>query len=328
MLRSSLLKVIIFCILFLHTLLNASSYPNKPLTIIVPFGKGGSTDRLARTMKPFLEEELGQRINVVNKKGQGTLFGTKNFLKSSQDGYTLLVSSFSPYIPNTILANNAPYQISDFDILNIQWVDFEFIATSHHASYSTLLELVDTIKRTKKALKVAVLYRSTGYLIVKLLMEKFNIQKNKVEFVFFHGGKVAREALITKDVDFIVISAQGSEKYREFIKPIAIIKEKGSNRWDAPTINEALQGTTISFPIFRGSMRGFAVSKEFKKNHPMRYHALTKALRRVIAKKKVQQQLKRHKIGASWIGAQKSNELLRDSFELFKDYNYLYETNR
>lgn len=317
------MKYIILNILFLQTLLISSVFPNKPFTVIVPFGEGGSTDRMARTMKPFLEEELKQEVNVIDKKGQGTLLGTNEFLKSSQDGYNILASSFSPYIPNTILANNASYNIDDFEIINIQWFDYEFIAVNKNSPYFTILELLNDIKNSERHFKVAVLHQSTGYLIVKLLIQEFNIPKEKIEFVFFQGGKKARESLKNNTVDFIVISAQGSEKYREFIKPIAIIGDKRSNRWDAQTLNEGLKNKNIKLPIFKGSMRGFAVSKEFKTNYPLKYNYLLKSLKNILAKKRVQNRLKKSRIGYSWIGPEKSNQLLKESFELFKKYDYL-----
>lgn len=319
------MKYFLLLILLLNNFLYSNSYPNKALTIIVPFGEGGSTDRLARTMKPFLEEEFNQTVNIVNAKGQGTLLGTNKFLNLSSDGYTILCSSFSPYIPNAILSYDAPYSIEDFEIINLQWFDFEFIAVSQYSSYSTILELIKGIKTSEKPFKVAVLHNSTGHLIVESLIKELTIPKNKIEFIFFHGGKSAREALVNQDVDFIVISAQGSEKYRNFIKPIAVIKDKKSNRWDAPTLNEGLKSVGISIPTFKGSMRGFAVSKTFKDNYPNRYKYLVQSLKKVIAKKKVQNALKKNKIGYIWFGSNNSNRIFKDSFELFEKYNYLRE---
>lgn len=319
------MKYILLLILLFNNFLYSFSYPNKELTIIVPFGEGGSTDRLTRIMKPFLEEEFKQTVNIINQKGKGTLVGTKKFLALPSDGYNILVSSFSPYIPNTILSYDAPYSVEDFDIINIQWFDFEFIAVRHNSSYSTILELRKGIKTSKKPFKVAVLHNSTGHLIVKSLIKELSIPKNKIEFVFFHGGKIAREALINQDVDFIVISAQGSEKYRNLIKPIAVIKDKKSNRWDAPTLNEGLKSLGITIPTFKGSMRGFAISKTFKDNYPNRYKFLVQAFKKVIAKKKVQNALKKHKIGYIWLGPNNSNRIFKESFELFKKYKYLRE---
>jgi len=319
------MKYSIFIFLLFHVTAFSTEYPNKEFNVIVPLERGGSTDRMARAMQPFLEEEMTYKVNVVNRKGQGTLLGTIDFLKSPQDGYNLFASTLSPYILNTILINKAPYNLDDFEIINLQWFDYEFIAVNQYSPYSTLEELIQGIKTAKEPIKVAMLYQSTGYLIIKLLMKKLGIAKDKIKFVFFHGGKVAREALIDNSVDIIVISAQGSEKYRKFLKPIVIIKEKRSKRWDAPTLNEALESTNISLPIFHGSMRGFAVSKEFKRNYPSRYNYILKSLKKVLARKKVQLNLRRNSIGCSWLGPEKSNKLLKETMKLLKEYDYLYK---
>lgn len=312
-------------ILILLFLFYTSSFSSENITMLVPFGKGGSTDRMARIVKPFLEQELQKNIKLINKKGEGTLLGTNDFFKLKQNDINILASSFSPYISNTILSKKANYKIEDFEILNIQWFDFEFIAVNKDSSYQNVIELIEAIKVSKRAFKVASLYNSTGNIIIKLLIQKLNIPKNKIEFIFFHGGQKAREALISHKVDILAISAQGSEKYREFIKPLAIIKEKRSKRWDAPTLNDSLENINISLPVFQGSMRGFAVSKEFRKNYPILYKNLLLSLKRTLAKKKVQLSLKKKNIGSTWIGPEKSKQLLKESYILFKRYNYLNE---
>lgn len=309
-------------ILILLFLFSSSVFAKEDIILIVPFGKGGSTDRMSRIMKPFLEEELKENINIINKKGQGTLEGTNAFFKLKGEN-NILASSFSPYVSNTILGEKANYKIEDFEILNIQWFDFEFIAVHKNSSYTSMIELINAIKISKRPLKVASLYNSTGSIIIKLLMKKLKIEKNKISFVFYHGGQKAREALISQKVDILAISAQGSEKYREFIKPLAIIKEKRSKRWDAPTLNDALEGMNISLPVFKGSMRGFAVSKKFKEKNLFLYQKLLSSFKRVLAKKKVQLNLKKHNIGSTWIGPLRSKELLKESYTLFKKYNYL-----
>lgn len=309
-----------FILLFLF-LFSTNTFSSETIKMIVPFGKGGSTDRMSRIMKPFLEEELKKNISIINKRGKGTLLGTNEFFKLQKEN--ILASSFSPYVSNTILSKQANYKLEDFEIINIQWFDFEFIAVQKNSSYRNMIDLLEAIKVAKKPLKVASLYNSTGNIIIRLLMKKLNINKDKLTFVFYHGGKKAREALISQQVDILAISAQGSEKYREFIKPLAIIKEKRSKRWDAPTLNDALESINIRLPIFKGSMRGFAVSKNFKEESPLLYQNLLASFKRVLAKKKVQLNLKKHNIGSTWIGPNKSKQLLKESYIQLKKYKYL-----
>ncbi len=81
--------------------LPAAAYPDRPITMIVPWGAGGGTDTLARTFASMLEEELGQPINVVNRTGAGGVVGHTAMSTAAPDGYTIGVGTveFTTYRP-------------------------------------------------------------------------------------------------------------------------------------------------------------------------------------------------------------------------------------
>src|SRR5512132_2604342 len=62
--------------------------PDRPVTIIVPWAAGGSTDQMARIVAAELEAELKQKFVVVNQPGASGSIGTKNALEAAKDGYT------------------------------------------------------------------------------------------------------------------------------------------------------------------------------------------------------------------------------------------------
>lgn len=305
--------------------LDAKEFPTKPIELIVGFGVGGSTDRMTRIMQPFLAQVMAQKIDVTNIRGKGTQLSIEYFLKKPQDGYAILSSTFAPYMPNSIISGKANYNIEDFAFINLQWFDYDLIAVHETSKVDTLLALLDTIQKSQTPLRVALIYRSAGHLNLNLLLEKFNIKKQKLHYVFFENGQKARDSLVNKKVDFLIISAQGSEVIRDHLKPLAIIKETRAKKWDAPTLNEAIASTGISLPILRGSMRGFAVSKAFKEKYPERYAYLVDTLKKTLAQKRVQRALKIENIGYSWLGPEHSNALMRESFETFKAYDYLFD---
>ena len=70
-----------------------AAYPERPLTLIVPWGAGGGTDATGRIVASLLEKELGQPINVVNRTGGSGVVGHSAIAEAAPDGYTLGVAT-------------------------------------------------------------------------------------------------------------------------------------------------------------------------------------------------------------------------------------------
>src|SRR5256886_12721899 len=66
-----------------------AAYPERPITLIVPWGAGGGTDATARIIGSLLEKELGQPVNVVNRTGGSGVVGHQAIASSPSDGYTI-----------------------------------------------------------------------------------------------------------------------------------------------------------------------------------------------------------------------------------------------
>ena len=81
----------------------ANQYPNKPITLIVPYGAGGSSDSRTRQVGQLLSIELGQPIIVENKAGAGGNIGTEFIAKAKPDGYTIGMGNFAPLSVNKAL---------------------------------------------------------------------------------------------------------------------------------------------------------------------------------------------------------------------------------
>ena len=92
----------------------AQSYPMKPIRLIVPFGAGGGTDLIARTLSQRLSEVLGQSVVVDNRAGAGGVIGADLVAKALPDGYTLVMGTPGPLTINPALVAKMPYTLADF----------------------------------------------------------------------------------------------------------------------------------------------------------------------------------------------------------------------
>ncbi|SFP80223.1 Tripartite-type tricarboxylate transporter, receptor component TctC [Variovorax sp. PDC80] len=84
------------CALLGAATVHASTYPSRPIKLIIPYAVGGSTDQTGRLMAKSLSERLGQAVVVENRAGAGGTLGQDFVAKASADGYTLLFSAAGP----------------------------------------------------------------------------------------------------------------------------------------------------------------------------------------------------------------------------------------
>lgn len=97
---------------------NAADFPTKPVTMIVPFVPGGSSDITARSVTPGLTKILGQTFVVENKPGANSAIGAQALARSTADGYTMMVGSIGTFAINEALYKNLSYNPSkDFEYL-------------------------------------------------------------------------------------------------------------------------------------------------------------------------------------------------------------------
>lgn len=92
-LQKTLLIAAAFCVQPLHAADGAANYPDKPVTLVVPFAAGGTTDVLARMLSQQLTTAWGQPVVVENKPGAGATLGANQVAQAKPDGYMLLVGA-------------------------------------------------------------------------------------------------------------------------------------------------------------------------------------------------------------------------------------------
>lgn len=93
---------------------NASDFPNKPVTLVVPFAAGGGLDVTARIIAERLKDELGQPVLILNRPGAGSSVGARVVAAAPADGHTLFFTSGSAYAFANLLVPNLELKLQDF----------------------------------------------------------------------------------------------------------------------------------------------------------------------------------------------------------------------
>ena len=97
-----------------------AAWPERTVTLIVPWAPGGSTDILARMLSDYLTRSLGQTFIVENKAGASGNIGSNLVAKAKPDGYTLLVGSMSTHAMNQALFSSMPFEpVDDFTPISL-----------------------------------------------------------------------------------------------------------------------------------------------------------------------------------------------------------------
>jgi tripartite-type tricarboxylate transporter receptor subunit TctC len=127
----------------------ADNWPNKGLTLIVPYAPGGFSDTRMRLLARKLSEKLGQPVVVENKGGAGGVIGTAMVAKAAADGYTLGSGNLAPLAVNPSLMPKLPYNVAR-DLAPVILIENSplVLSVSNNMPTKTLDELIALAKKT------------------------------------------------------------------------------------------------------------------------------------------------------------------------------------
>lgn len=178
----------------------AEDYPTKPIEMVVAYGAGGSTDTMARIFAKYAEEELGQRVVVVNKPGAGGELGWVYLANADPDGYTIgLINSPSVETHPFTRADSVGYTLDDLLPLANVVTDPGVLAVAADSPWQTLDELVEAVKAEPRSVTVS--HEGVGgddHLAALNFASTAGIELN---FVSFNGNAEATAALLGGHID-------------------------------------------------------------------------------------------------------------------------------
>lgn len=300
-----------------------TAWPRRPVTILVPFDVGGSADRLARGFAQFMPKYLGQPMTVVDRAGAGGMIGTTWFLQQPADGYTVMLTPATPFIPVNILVTNAHYTLDSFTFVNAQWTDYTILVVPKDRPWRTAAELIDAIRANPGKLSTSADFGSVGHITTMALLDALGLGPNAVRIVTFDGAGAMRTALAGGQVDFNIGQAEGAEVIRDFIRPLAVFLDHRVPEYDAPPINEVLKAYHTSVPLINGSVRTFVFPAAFKAKHPDDYAKFVADYRATLDDSAFRKWLKDNKMAGDWVGEERTTAIIRANFDGLKKYKNL-----
>lgn len=175
-------------------------FPTKPLTIIVPFSAGGSSDTGARIISEVAEKYLGQKVLVENRPGGGGVIGQTAAANAKPDGYTLLMMTTS--VALNPLMSKTTYDLESFTPIVQQVFDPDYIIIRSDLPYSNWEELVEYAKENPGKVKVG----NTGAGTADALVGQYVTELSgiDVKHIPFDGDAKVTAALLGGHVDVFV----------------------------------------------------------------------------------------------------------------------------
>lgn len=141
--------------LLVASLAQANGYPNRPITLIVPFPPGGAADATARILADDFGQRLGQQIIVENQNGAGGTIGSARVSRAKPDGYTLLLNNMSQSTVN-VFYENLPYDaLKDFSSIgSVAYLPMMLVANGAFPE-SDSAKALEYIKNNRQRLTLA-----------------------------------------------------------------------------------------------------------------------------------------------------------------------------
>ncbi len=233
-----------------------AGFPERDITLIVPWAAGGGTDTLARTLIKNAKKHFGVNVNAVNRVGGTGVIGMDSVAKAKPDGYTVGVITFN--LSTYRLLGQSDLSFRDFDLIALLNRSIAGLSVKADSQFKTLKDLADYAKANPGVVTVG----HSGPAGAWHLAAVGIAHKNGLKFTFvpFDGAAPTRTALVG---GHITVCSSGMDEVLQFYqtKQIRILAANSPTRHpafpDVPTMAEA--GYPIENPIF--DWRGLGAPK-------------------------------------------------------------------
>lgn len=289
-----------------------AEYPEKPITIIVPWAAGGGTDATARTIAKAMEEELGETVNVVNRTGGSGVVGHSAIARAKPDGYTLGLVTGEINMMHWQGLTDLTYR----DYTPIAQINYDYagVQVAADGPFDDLEDLVQTVREQPKGT-----YNASGtgqggvwhLAFAGFLMDQ-GMEPDRVTWIPSQGAAPAMTELAAGGIDIVPSSVPEGRSMIEAgrAKSLAVMAPERIDSFpNVPTVQEAI-GSDYQI----GEWRGIAGPKGMD---PEVVATLEEALKAAYNSDTYQGFMAKQGFGTEWRNAEDFAQLMADMDDRF-----------
>ncbi len=218
----------------------AAEYPERPVTMVIPYGPGGATDISGRTIAAPLGKVVPKPILMVNRTGAGGATGSVSVKNAKADGYTMLFARVGSHTVNPAMKATLPYTLDDFRFVGVYEINPVACAVKADSEIDSMAALVAAVKANPGKIS----YSSAGvgsllHLAGAFALREFGIENPAKDTIHIplKGGGAAATAVLSGTATFICTnsSALASFVANKQLKPLMVTTAEPVVGFDAPT---------------------------------------------------------------------------------------------
>jgi len=289
------------------TVASAASYPDKPISMIISFTAGGSSDVQARIMQKYWNKLDTQPWVFVYKTGAGGAIGSGEIAHAKPNGYTIGGINV-PHMVLQPLTQGAQFKIDDFSYICQVVNDPQVVAVRKDSPFKSVAEVFDYAKANPNKLKLGLVGPMSGHHLMYLETKaKYGLQACEV---MYKGAADQNAALLGGEVDVIFGNVNDVMRSLEMLKILGVAAEKPSAFLPGvPTLRE--QG----FDIVSDIRRGFVAPKGLD---PAALAFLRQAFKKIALDPEYQAEMRKAGQPAEYLSGEEFEAYVRKQFEIDK----------
>lgn len=220
-----------------------AEYPERPITMVIPYGAGGATDISARTIAEPLGKAVPQPLLMVNRTGAGGATGSVSVKNAANDGYTMLFTRVGSHSVNPAMKETLPYTLDDFSYVGVYEINPVVCAVSMESEIKSMNDLVAKIKANPGKVR----YSTSGvgsllHIAAVMAVDAFGVEKatENVVHIPLKGGGAAATAVLSGTSDYICTNSSALAGFvaNKQLRPLMVTTKEPVAGFDAPTARD------------------------------------------------------------------------------------------